>query len=208
MPPSDSGLSRQAVGWALIGQAIWLPVLLIAVHDRWLSGTGRPATTTVSAAAQGRLQAPPLSLSDVVKAAPPPPSSQLASTQPAPSSTLMPPLQTTAAAGMAAAAGTAGGAGMVLRSPAARPSRPTAGAPDRKPVPAGMPAGRSVPAPGTAAAPQAHRTPQRVSPSQLLGGTLALRDLPDALWRGNTPPSSAAAASAGGPSRSASDDRP
>lgn len=201
MPPSDSALSRKAIGWALMGQAIWLPVLLIAVHDRWLSGPLQPASTARSQEAQGRLPAP-LSLSDVVKAAPPAPTSRIASPQPLLPATLRltPPT--------AAATGTAARAGWVLRSPAAPPSRPTAVTPHHKPVPAAPAAAPSVPAAPTAAAPQADRSRRGASPSQLLGGTLALRDLPDAQWRRNTPASPGAAAPSAASARSTGGDRP
>ncbi len=210
MPPSDSGLSRQAIGWALLGQAIWLPVLVIAVHDRWLSGRLPPTSETRSREVQGRAAAPPLSLGDVVNQAPPPSSARPSPAgSPGQAQAWMPPPPGSAAA--------AGAAGLVLRSPGSGPVRPPAVAPASQTVSASSPA--SPPATGRpAAAPefvQAPATtwlpvppPPPISPSQLLGGTLALRDLPEALRRLNTPPNPGPGSSSGGPARSAGGGKP
>lgn len=37
MPSNDIGLSPKAIGWALLSQAFWIPLLAIDLHDRWVA---------------------------------------------------------------------------------------------------------------------------------------------------------------------------
>ncbi len=173
MPTSESGLSRRAIGWALLSQAIWLPLLLIAMHDRWQHAQRSPGLATQAGETRGPGlgpgAAPPLSLGDVIRAAP----SAAARLSPPPAA---------AAAAAAAQAKASPAPGWVLRSPAAAPTPqpPAVSAPTPGAAAAAAP-GRSAPAAqaGVAAPPAAVRP--MASPSQLLGGSLGLQDLPAAL---------------------------
>jgi hypothetical protein len=170
MPPSEPSLSRKAIGWALIGQAIWLPLVPMAVHEHWFSRKGEPSSRADRAAGQGQGMAPPLSLRDVVQGSP--------STSPQPKAGPTPPLVLAVPGDGAPASGAAAAReAVVLRSPAGVPSHQSAAASAGSPSPSVTPS--IPPAPGTRApaASGVRRHSPEVSPSQLLGGSLALQDL-------------------------------
>ncbi|MEB3199652.1 MAG: hypothetical protein VKK62_03870 [Synechococcaceae cyanobacterium] len=60
-PHPRSGVSRQAIAWALLSQSIWLPLVAIDAHDRWQSRVkelqperGAPAAAAVASRNNGR----------------------------------------------------------------------------------------------------------------------------------------------------------
>lgn len=194
MPPSDSGLSRQAIGWALLGQLIWLPLVGIAVQDRWLSAPPSRASAAVGSTARLPASASPLSLGDLEAA------SGTAQRRPDPAAEAVSPAAPSSV-------------GLVLRSPGgigALPAGLPAGSPQASAVVAGPgpsalaaePAGGSPitaggfqPRPSPQPGQQAERRAavrsdpslpallaggaprQSDSLSQLLGGAIGLRDL-------------------------------
>ncbi len=170
MPPSEPALSRKAIGWALIGQAIWLPLVPIAVHERWFSQQVEASSGADRAAGHGQGMAPPLSLRDVVQGSP--------STSPQPNAGPTPPLVLAvptehAPASVAAAVRE----GVVLRRPAGVPSLQSATASAGSPAPSVTPSTRPSPGTRAPAVSGPPRSSQQISPSQLLGGSLALQDL-------------------------------
>ena len=63
MVPSHSSFPFKAVGYALLSQAIWLPLVAIDLHDRWTSRAGAPGSALSSnlrsGGATAGLAAPP-----------------------------------------------------------------------------------------------------------------------------------------------------
>ena len=172
----ETGSPHRAIGWALLGQVIWLPLVAIAVHDRWLTASSSPPSAVRSLPSAGSASAPPLSLSDVTMASPsarqpgdaavrgtatvvpaasPRSGLVLSSAAPQPAIQAAPPK-----AESSSRASHAGGAA------AEPPELPGAHHETARPRPVG-----SAPvAPGSSM--------RRASPSGLLGGPVALRDLP------------------------------
>lgn len=196
-PPSgDSGLGRRAIGWALLGQAIWLPLLLIAAHDRWLAPQFRSAAPSQGQEGQASGTAPPRSLGDVVQAAALPPSGLAGES---------------AAASLAAAAESSalasGRPGLVLRSSAGSAPRQIPSAmnrADQSSTPATAPAVavrpvRPTPAPSLSIPEPPPSPRRRASLSQLLGGSMGLQELPAAMLQPGRAPSEAATDSPAGP---------
>ncbi len=170
MPPSEPALSRKAIGWALIGQAIWLPLVPIAVHERWFSQQVEASSGADRAAGQVQGMAPPLSLRDVVQGSP--------STSPQPNARPTPPLVLAVPTEHASASGPAAGPeGVVLRRPAGVPSLQSAAASAGSPAPSVTPSIRPSPSTTVPAVSGDRRSSVEISPSQLLGGSLALQDL-------------------------------
>lgn len=163
MSSSGSGVSSQAIAWALLSQMVWLPLVGIDLHDRWqarLRATtppGRPLPPSPLAA--GR----PLSLNDLAGAARP-----------------AVDLAGQALRGTGAIAGQAiSGTGLLLSTAGSGASslleRPFTASLDRH-SPASSRSHPSV-APIAAMAPAASALERAFSRSQLLGGSVGLGDL-------------------------------
>jgi len=71
MLPSGSGLSPKAIGWALISQAVWLPLLAIDLHDRWVARQREITPPGRALPASPLARATPLSINDLLGAARP-----------------------------------------------------------------------------------------------------------------------------------------
>lgn len=194
MPPSDSGLSRQAIGWALVGQVIWLPLVVIAVQDRWLSARPSPASAAVGSTARLPAKASPLSLGDLEAA------SRTAQGRPDPSAEALSPAAPTSVGLLLRSPGgiAALPAGLPPGSPQASVAAPGPGPSALAAEPAGgspITAGGVQPRPSPQPGQQAERRAasrsdaslpallaggaprQSDSLSQLLGGPIGLRDL-------------------------------
>lgn len=71
MTSSSSGISPKAIGWALLSQVFWVPLVAVDLHDRWvapqrdITPPGRPLPQSPIA------RATPFSLNDLIAAARP-----------------------------------------------------------------------------------------------------------------------------------------
>lgn len=192
MPPSEFGLSRRAIGWALLSQAIWLPLLAIAVYDRWPSASPSPASGAEGEAGSVPVSSAPLSLRDLAMASGAPLASPVAATaavapgarssaglvlhSPAGTAGLTLPPAPAAAAGSAAAdPDPDGAAGSPAAAALTQPRAEKSPGPQRDRRAAAPPASRSEAAP--AALPASGPAQRAASLSQRLGGPIALRDL-------------------------------
>jgi len=71
MQPSGSGISSKAIGWALLSQVFWVPLVAIDLHDRW-TARQREITPPGKALPPSPLaRATPFSLNDLLGAARP-----------------------------------------------------------------------------------------------------------------------------------------
>ncbi|MFM7314249.1 MAG: hypothetical protein ACKO0M_13980, partial [Cyanobium sp.] len=165
MPPSRSGLSPKAIGWALLGQVFWVPRLAIHLHERWLAhqraapGPGRVLPSTPLA------RATPLSLDDLLgpAGAKAPPGSALDGGQ------------ALSGAGVLLSSAGSGAPWLLNRPSTVRVDAPLLPVPDRS-------SGVAVQGPGPAMAhtdaglSQGLSMPRHAA-SSLLGGTVGLGDL-------------------------------
>ena len=190
MPPSSSGISPKAIGWALLSQVFWVPLMAIDLHDHWLARR-RDITLPGQAPPQSGLARPtPFSLNDLLGAAQPMPSLGVQASQSVPE-----------ALGQGAV-GSASGVGMLLSSTGSNASflqdHPVSGSLVAG-APAAGPAGRaSYSGTAVSAAPPIPPLVGRAFTSaQLLGGSITLADLQEgpmdllALGERAVPPSSA-----------------
>lgn len=71
MHPSGSGISSKAIGWALISQVFWLPLMAIDLHDRWVARQRDITPPGRSLPPSPLARATPFSLNDLLGAARP-----------------------------------------------------------------------------------------------------------------------------------------
>lgn len=200
MPPGGSGLSRQVIGWALLGQAIWLPLVVFAVHDRWFSAPPSPAPSAAGSMARQPATASPLSLGDLeTESRIPQERSEPAVEAASPSAPSRAGLVLRSPGGIAALSpGLPAGSPQPpapVAGPGAGPSAEATGLAGGRPVAAGAPQPRLSPRPlqqaerSAAAGPGSRSDASPVAPlagggpqrsdgrSQLLGGAIGLHDL-------------------------------
>jgi hypothetical protein len=171
MLPSGSGLSAKAIGWALLSQAVWLPLVAIDLHDRWISHQrhitppGKPLPPSPLA------RATPFSLNDLLGAARP--VQQLAGQA----------NQAVSGAIGQTAQGVASGVGLLLSSAGSSASslldRPFSVSLDSPAAGAGRSSGGSdaMSLAGSAPSPSNTVLGRAFTRAQLLGGSISLSDL-------------------------------
>ena len=71
MPPSGSGIFSRSIAWALITQILWVPLLVIDLHDRWVARQRDITPPRRSLPPSPPARATPLSLNDLLGAARP-----------------------------------------------------------------------------------------------------------------------------------------
>jgi hypothetical protein len=170
MQPSGPVLSPKVIGWALLSQAVWLPLVAIDLHDRWIAHQRDITPPGQSLPPSPLARATPFSLNDLLGAAKP--VQQLAGQA----------NQAVSGALGQAAQGAASGVGLLLSSAGSSASslldRPFSVSLEAPAEAAGRSSGRSEPAlsrPGTSLSSTA--LGRAFTRAQLLGGSLSLADL-------------------------------
>jgi len=170
MKSPGSGLSPQAIGWALLSQAVWLPLVAIDLHDRWIAHQRdiTPPGQPLPPSPLGR--ATPFSLNDLLGAAKP--VQQLAGQA----------NQAVSGALGQAAQGATSGVGLLLSSAGSSASslldRPFSVSLEAPAEAAGRSSGRSEPAMSRSGVSLSSTALGRAfTRAQLLGGSLSLADL-------------------------------
>lgn len=167
---------HRAIAWALLGQVIWLPLVAIAVHDRWLMPPSSPPSAIRSLPAAGSSSAPPLSLGEVTEASSP--ARQPGGAAVRDTTTVIPAAGPRSGLVLSSAAPQHAIQEVPAKAESSNRLSQVRGAAAEPPEPPGAHHEAVGPRPAGSAPVAPRLSMRRASSSGLLGGPVALRDLP------------------------------